>query len=174
MKDANDDEDLDKLLEKLEKPKRVNSKLKGNRYQNLLAKKFNKKFNTDEFSSTPGSGAYATNHTLPKHLQLHGDLVTPLNFKFCIEAKHGYGVDLYDLFKESSTLNKFIKQAKRDAKAAEKDWLLIYRKNNQKDLVILHYSNLVPANIPKVSFGVYVIVLLDDLLGLDPSYFTLP
>ena len=74
-------------LEKLKKKKRVNSKAKGGAFERQIAKLLNEQFKTKEFNRTPGSGAFATTHDLPEHITVAGDLITPLNFKFCIECK---------------------------------------------------------------------------------------
>ena len=82
----------------LKKKKKVNSRAKGSTFERQIAKMFNEKFNTKEFSRTPGSGAFATTHSLPDHLKIYGDLITPQNFKFCIECKKGYNdINLYSL-----------------------------------------------------------------------------
>ena len=82
---------------------RVNGKRKGASYERQLAKKLNLRFNTKDFSRTPGSGAFATTHTLPKHLQIHGDLITPENFKpyarkFNGKIHHHFAITWQDYF----------------------------------------------------------------------------
>ena len=82
-----DDYDLSPLRTK---PKRKNSRTKGNAFERHIAKLFNNRFKTTEFSRSPGSGAFATTHQLPEHLKIYGDLITPQKFKYCIECKKGY------------------------------------------------------------------------------------
>ena len=84
-----DNFDLNKLT-KDKKPKKVNSRNKGQSFERKIATMLNNRFNTKEFCRSPGSGAFATTHNIPDHLKLHGDLLTPLDFKFCIECKKGY------------------------------------------------------------------------------------
>ena len=85
-------------ISKLKKKKKVNSRTKGASFERQIATMLNKRFNTKEFSRTPGSGAFATTHNLPEHLKLHGDLITPKNFRYCIECKKGYNKEnLYSL-----------------------------------------------------------------------------
>jgi Holliday junction resolvase len=89
----------------LKKKKKVNSRTKGSTFERQIAKKLNERFNTTEFMRSPGSGAFASTHTLPEHLKIHGDLITPKNFKFCIECKKGYNKEnLYSLYNNSSDL----------------------------------------------------------------------
>ena len=80
-------EDKYDLTSLRKKPKRKNSRTKGNTFERHIAKTLNDRFETTEFSRSPGSGAFATTHTLPEHLKIYGDLITPQNFKFCIECK---------------------------------------------------------------------------------------
>jgi len=144
---------------------RVNGKRKGAAYERQLAKNLNETFNSNDFSRTPGSGAFATTHKLPEHLQIHGDLITPENFKFVIEAKRGYDITLEDLWKPKSNFYKFIDQARRDGRAANKPWLLIYKKDRQKDIVVCeHKFDIKEKAIIK---GKYYIYLLKDVLTLS-------
>ena len=57
---------LDPLIELTSQKKRVNSRRKGATFERELVTKLNKKFDTKEFSRTPGSGAFATTHTQAK------------------------------------------------------------------------------------------------------------
>ena len=84
MKDSYDMKKLRK------KKKRINSRSKGNSYEREVCKLLNERFETNEFSRTPGSGAFATTHNLPEHLKIYGDVITPIKFKYCIECKKGY------------------------------------------------------------------------------------
>ena len=52
---------------KLKKKKKVNSRAKGSTFERQIAKLLNNRFNTTEFSRTPGSGAFATTHSLPDY-----------------------------------------------------------------------------------------------------------
>ena len=83
----NDNYDVSKLRKK---KTRVNSRTKGSTFERKIASMFNDRFGTKEFSRTPGSGAFATTHSLPAHLKIYGDLITPEKFKYCIECKKGY------------------------------------------------------------------------------------
>ena len=90
---------LDKILQhgEFKQKRRVNSRSKGNRFERKIAKLLNERFETKEFCRTPGSGAFGTTHaSLPKHIKVHGDLITPEKFKFVIECKSGNTVELDD------------------------------------------------------------------------------
>ncbi|MBT4111472.1 hypothetical protein HOE37_06450 [Candidatus Woesearchaeota archaeon] len=155
------------------KRKKINGKQKGASFERHLAKLLNGKFDTKDFSRTPGSGAFATTHSLPAHLQIYGDLITPKDFLFCIEAKSGYNVNLYDLVKDNSEIHKFIRQAKKDAKKAGKQWMLIYKKTRNKPLVILpkyYFKELKSKSITVYQMNISI-YLLEDVLALENSLF---
>tara|TARA_R110002020_G_scaffold316683_1_gene531955 strand:+ start:1407 stop:1925 length:519 start_codon:yes stop_codon:yes gene_type:complete len=169
MSPKKDPNDLLKLENDFYVKPRVNGKRKGAAYERQLAKKLNLRFDTKDFSRTPGSGAFATTHKLPKHLQIHGDLITPENFKFVIEAKRGYEIKMEDLWNPKSNFYKFIEQARRDGRAGNKPWLLIYKKDRQKDIVICeHKFEMNERALIKGKFNIY---LLEDVLKLDTSHF---
>ena len=104
------------LTQLRKKPKRKNSRNKGNTFERHIAKLLNDRFKTEEFSRSPGSGAFATTHKVPDHLKIYGDLLTPQKFKFCIECKKGYNnQNLYSLYNYSSEIWKFIEQSEKDS-----------------------------------------------------------
>ena len=127
----------------LKKKKKVNSRAKGNRFENKIAKILNERFNTKEFCRTPGSGAFATTHTLPEYLKVYGDLITPEKFKYVIECKKGYdGEQVSDLLNPKSTISKMIDQAHRDSKKSSKKFLLIIGQNRQEPVAITNQTDL--------------------------------
>jgi hypothetical protein len=169
-----------KKYEALARPKRKNSKAIGNNFQRRVAKLLNEKFETTDFQNTPGSGAYATTHSLPEHLQIWGDLITPLNFAYVIECKFAYEdtiQDFYALINPKSKIYEFIEQVERDAAASNKKPLLIYAQR-RKPLVCFIRSNDELINVlkqqqKKVLDGLdhYSMFLLEDLLELPSHLF---
>tara|TARA_A100001515_G_scaffold2396_2_gene2424 strand:+ start:1440 stop:1973 length:534 start_codon:yes stop_codon:yes gene_type:complete len=138
-------------LKKLKKPKRVNSKAKGGAFERQIAKMLNEQFDTKEFSRTPGSGAFATTHQLPEHITVAGDLITPLNFKFCIECKKGYNDQtIYSLLDYNSKIWQFIEQCERDAKKMNKVPMIIY-KQDRKDILVITYKDMFTTMIPSIT-----------------------
>jgi len=127
----------------LKKKKKVNSRAKGNRFENKIAKILNERFDTKEFCRTPGSGAFATTHTLPEYLKVYGDLITPEKFKYVIECKKGYdGEQVSDLLNPKSTISNMIDQAHRDSKKSSKKFLLIIGQNRQEPVAITNQTDL--------------------------------
>jgi len=155
----------------LKKKKRVNSRAKGSTFERSIAKILNDRFKTTEFSRTPGSGAFATTHTLPDYLKIYGDLITPLNFRYCIECKKGYNKEnLYSLYNYSSDTWKFIDQCEKDSEKCQKIPMVIFKQDRQKTLAIVPYNIIYKSNnyieIHKEEKR-YRIYLFDDLLNED-------
>lgn len=122
----------------LKKPKRKNSRAKGSTFERETAKRLNERFEVKTFSRTPGSGAYATTHNLPEHLQIHGDIISPQEFKYTLELKKGYNsINLYDLFNYSSTFWDFWAQAEKDAKKSRKTPMLIFKQDRKPTLAMV-------------------------------------
>ena len=160
----NDDYDLSKLQEK---DKRINSRNKGNTFERKMAKMLNARFGVKEFNRSPGSGAYATTHSLPEHLKIHGDLITPKDFKFCIECKKGYNNEnIYSLLDYSSDLWGFIAQCEKDSEKSCKMPLILYQQDRRPILAITR-SNSFDQSIPHISIKkdlAYDIYKLDAII----------
>ena len=155
----------------LKKKKKVNSRAKGSTFERSIAKMFNDRFKTAEFSRTPGSGAFATTHTLPDYLKIYGDLITPMNFKYCIECKKGYNKEnLYSLYNYSSDFWNFVDQCEKDSEKCQKIPMVIFKQDRQKTLAIVPYNIIYKSNnyieIHKEEKR-YKIYLFDDLLKED-------
>ena len=161
----------------LKKKKKVNSRAKGNRFENKISKLLNERFNTNEFCRTPGSGAFATTHTLPEYLKVYGDLITPEKFKYIIECKKGYNEEqVSDLFNTKSNICKMIDQAHRDSKKSSRDFLLIIGQDRREPIAITNAPSLpVKGSYLKgVVNDVDVTVFrLKDLLDISDTYFFL-
>ena len=136
----------------LKKKKRVNSKAKGGAFERLVANMLNEQFETKEFNRTPGSGAFATTHQhLPEHITVAGDLITPLNFKFCIECKKGYNDQtIYSLLDYNSKIWQFIAQCENDAEKLGKVPMVIY-KQDRKDILVITYKDMFSTMIPSIT-----------------------
>jgi hypothetical protein len=160
-------------ISSLKKKKKVNSRAKGSTFERQIAKVLNDRFKTTEFSRTPGSGAFATTHSLPDHLKIYGDLITPQNFRYCIECKKGYNSqNLYSLYNYSSEFWGFIEQCEKDSEKCQKIPMVIFKQDRQPTLAIIpnyvQTSKLQPyIEIHKRSgftYMTYRIYKLEDLL----------
>jgi Holliday junction resolvase len=155
----NDDYDLTNLP--CATKKRTNSKAKGSRFERKIAGMFNDRLGTQEFSRTPGSGAFATSHTLPDHLQIYGDLIAPKNFRYCIECKKGYSnIKINHLLDYSSQLWKFIEQCEKDSIKCNKEPMVLFQQDRQPILAItedkwLYGTDDTKKYPPYIKFGKY-------------------
>jgi len=171
-----DDFDLTKL--RRPKSKRINSKAKGGRFERKIAHLLNERFKTTEFCRTPGSGAFATTHSLPCHLKIYGDLITPKDFKFIIECKSGYNKEgICNLFNPDSLFSEMIAQAERDSEKCFKKFLLIIGQD-RKDPIIVTNENveLIGTSFDYYSYfrireKRYYLVKLSDLFSLNDRFF---
>lgn len=157
----------------LKKKKKVNSRAKGSTFERQIAKILNDRLGTTEFSRTPGSGAFATTHTLPDHLKIYGDLITPQNFKYCLECKKGYNnQNLYSLYNHSSDFWKFIDQCQKDSEKCGKIPMVIFKQDRQPTLAIIPSNIVVQSNnyIEIHKEGIYYrVYMFDDLLKEEDS-----
>jgi len=170
-----DNYDLNKLRKK---PKRKNSRTKGNTFERQVAKLLNDRFKTEEFSRSPGSGAFATTHSLPDHLKIYGDLITPQKFKFCIECKKGYNnQNLYSLYNYSSDTWKFVEQCEKDSQKCSKVPMVIFKQDRQPTLAIIPQSVEVTDDIKYIEIHNkkhYRVYLFDELIKCwDSMWFEL-
>ena len=171
-------DDIYDLKNLRKKPKRKNSRTKGNTFERQIAKILNDRFNTTEFSRSPGSGAFATTHSLPEHLKIYGDLITPEKFKFCIECKKGYNnLNLYSLYNNSSELWKFIEQSEKDSKKCSKLPMVIFKQDRQPVLAIIPKGIAFEENIKYIEIHknkTYRVYLFDELIKCwDSMWFDL-
>jgi len=161
-----DDYDL-KNLQK-EKKKKTNSKAKGHRFERKIACMLNDKFETKEFSRTPGSGAFATTHSLPEYLKIYGDLIAPKSFKYCIECKKGYkGIKINHIFDYRSLLWKFIEQCEKDSKKCNKIPMVIFKQDRQPTLAIIPQEVTVTESIKYIDIHknkTYRVYLFEELI----------
>lgn len=161
----------------LKKKKKVNSRAKGNRFENKIAKMLNERFKTKEFCRSPGSGAFATTHTLPEYLKIYGDLITPERFKYVIEIKKGYNEErVSELLNPKSQIFNMIAQAHRDSKKSSRKFLLIIGQDRRDPMAITNQLGL-PVSGSKISGSFEDVDVemfrLDELLKLPEFHFFL-
>jgi hypothetical protein len=168
-----DEYDLSKLVKN--KKKRLNSKNKGNTFQRKIAQIFNEHLQTEEFAPTPGSGAFATTHNLPQHLQIYGDLITPKNFNFVLECKKGYNKEnIGSTFTDKSLIRDALAQVERDAKKCNKIPLVIFQQDRKDILCVIPCTSFQDQFLSKLSYYVvlkkeYIIIKLKELLSIYPK-----
>lgn len=160
--------DITKLRKK--KSSRINSRTKGNAFERKVCALLNHRFNTSDFCRSPGSGAFASTHSLPSYLKVYGDLITPENFMFCVECKKGYNKEnLTSLFKKTSDFWKFVKQSNKDAKKAGRESMIIYQQDRGYILVITKVD-IFPLLEDTVRMKDYSINILEEVLKVEDCY----
>ena len=161
----------DKLEEDLKKP-RKNSKRKGSTFERKICNLFSVRF-SETFNRTPGSGAFASTHK--DATQFSGDILTPEGFRYVIECKRGYSLEILDFFNSKSVLWDFVRQVRKDSVSCGKPWIIIYKKDRKKELLICaeqwFYSQHGEFSLPKghgIPEKVFV-YKLEDVLKEDKS-----
>ena len=136
-----DDFIIDDILSNGEPKKKKNSKRKGKRGESDVCDLFIKRFPDQKFSRVIGSGAHAyrSNLTEAAKVIFTGDIVTPDNFRFCIEVKTGYPeIDLCSALDGGHTkIDAFLDQATKDAERIKKQPLMVWKKDRQPWIAFL-------------------------------------
>lgn len=163
-------------LEKLnsENPKRKNSRRKGLNFENKVCKLLNERFKTEEFSRTPGSGAYATVHKLPSYLVIYGDLICPQGFKYFFECKKGYNnFGLHDLLNEKSLLGEMLADCERLKAKSNKEFIFIMCQDRRPPLAFFHTRLLEGpiTHLKSLNVRSYTCMELQDLLTFPDRFF---
>ena len=183
-----DEPQIDDILAEMNKPaakKRINSCRKGKRGErevvHLLMEHFKLPFakRPEEF----GSGGWSTTHEeVQEGLDLDhmaGDILVPKGFRFCIENKVGYDIEVINLFpdanrkRDEKLIDEFIAQAERDSNRVGKEPLVFYRKDYCPIITFFPTRLMIP-NIPLLPilyYKNYTCVSLGMLLSYPRDFF---
>lgn len=167
---------VNKYLEKLQSeiPKKKNSRRKGNNFENKICKILNERFKTEEFSRTPGSGAYATSHKLPSHLVIYGDIITPQAFKYFFECKKGYNnFGIHDLLNSKSLFNQMLEECETIKAKNKKDFIFILCQDRRPPIAFMD-SRLLGSprtHYNSIKVGSYTGMDIKDLLAFENDFF---
>ena len=174
-----DDDDffIENLFEKHQnRKKKVDSKDKGGRGERELCKILAERFNKP-FSKTLGSGnRWASVAQLPEHAKqtLFGDICIPEGFLFTIEAKNGYQENISGIHQGMSDLDSFIEQSLKDAERTARKPLICWKRSRRPWLAFIRLVDATES-LKGISIHIcyrnWLIVLLDDLLKEDDSFF---
>ena len=106
-----------------------------------------------------------------------GDVTCPENFRFVIECKWGYDIDLHSIFKDGvKELDNFLEQAQKDADRCDRVPMLVYKKDRRPTLAFLPTMELRRVPAAKqfeyiLQYGEWSAVALDGLLELSDGFF---
>lgn len=128
----------------------MNSKNKGNTFERKIAKLLSTRFAEhtgllESFRRNIDSGSFF-GRSNQKRVETHGtenaqfgDIMTPGDFRFCVECKHYKAPpSLNAILKQDwKQLDEWIGQAKQDAENAGKDWLVVVKFNLIDEFVIV-------------------------------------
>lgn len=140
--------EIESIWEHLEGKKKINSGTKGKGGERELVHLLNERFslilsqnpNWGKFSRSVGSGNRFSqaNLSLSATKVFSGDLICE-NFKFVIESKAGYDIDLNTLFskKGNKEIDSFLSQVSKDSERSKKRPLLIWKKDRKPRLAFL-------------------------------------
>jgi hypothetical protein len=162
--------------------KRINSKKKGNRWENQVCKILGSAFD-DVFRRVPMSGGFVGGKNKFRNYfvnedaqsQLTGDLITPSWFPFIVECKnYNDSPKVHNLLSiGDKDLDQWIKQAKDEAKTAKKEWLIIFNMTSKrKSFAVVDFDRFYfLINNNKVLFPNNYIVYKNSII-LDFDQFT--
>lgn len=170
--DEIDDFEIDDLVKnnREKKGKRMNSKKKGNRGELELCKVLSKRFAPREFSRTIGSGNRWSQVRYVKKDFL-GDIVCPDGFKFVIECKHGYDIDLHHLMdRKNKQLDDFLKQAADESSRSGLPSILCWKKNNYPWIAFIDRADSESLDVGFI-YGRWMALSLNRLLELPDEFF---
>jgi len=156
----------------------IQSKKKGNRVELEFAKILSKRFD-DVFRRVPASGAHGTNLANTGIREdaleiLSGDLICPKWFLFSVEIKSRMDFNFWDLINRDTKneIDEWIEQAEGEAKASNKDWIVIVKINNRKPFVIIErYYDIDEKNILLVYKHDYALIRWDYFIELPNKFF---
>lgn len=163
-------------IDQPKKKKKINCGRKGKSVERALCKILNTRFTTG-FSRTVGSGARIsqTQHLTKAAKDVFtGDIVTPENFKFCLESKGGYDdVDWHLCFEDGhGQIDYFLNQAKTQSDGCARKPMVCWKRNHRPWLAILLTKDL-PSQVVwsyRFIYREWSCVLLNNLLSVEDSY----
>lgn len=175
-----EDFDVDDVLNSYNKKKKKNSGRKGKRGERGLIDELKSRFSNMAFSRTLGSGNRGDQVNLTETAKkiFTGDIVTPDNFVFTIECKHGYNnISLERAIKRAkgnSVIDSFLSQAKKDSEKVNKKPMMCWKKDYQPWLVFLKTEN-VPKELKDIkehlTYKEWSVLPLVKILECPDSFF---
>jgi hypothetical protein len=161
----------------------VNGKQKGNSFERGIANQLSARFEEitgveKGFRRNPDSGSFfgGTNvhrvETYDTDYAIYGDLICPRKFLFSIECKHyKTAPPLNAILKQKvGQWDKWLEQARQDAKTSDKKMMMIVKYNNTETMCFVDY-HLHGLSYPLVKYGPFYVHTLKDVLSLEDDIF---
>jgi len=169
-----DDFEIDDILNNQLKKKKKNSGRKGKRGERSLIEELTERFPNKPFSRTIGSGNRWSQARLTEAAKkvFTGDIVTPDNFLFALECKHGYNkINIERAIKKGNKkLDSFLEQVEKDGERVNKNPMMCWKKD-YKPWIVFIKTSLIPESIENIQYKNWGIVSLERLLELPDSFF---
>lgn len=176
-----DDFQIEDILKR--KKKKINGSTKGKRSERSIVNIFNDRFSSHfaqhpdigKFSRSVGSGnRFGQKVTLSKNQTevYTGDIICE-TFKYVIENKSGYDIDLFGIFKKGhKEIDGFLSQVSKDCERVNKKPLLIYKKDHKDRICFVKAKDL---NLKDFEYYIiyrdWVCLSLEKLLEMPDDFF---
>jgi hypothetical protein len=175
-----EDFDIDDILSSKRK-KKINSSVKGKVNEREVVKILNGRFGKilsenptwGMFARSVGSGNRYSQVSLSQNAKqvFSSDIACPPSFKFTIESKAGYDIDLCSAFSANKELDSFLKQAVEDGEKSNRYPMVLWKKNRRPRLSFVH-SRIIE-NRPEyyMIYREWTVLLFEDLLSKEDEFF---
>lgn len=160
----------------------VNGKQKGNKFERDMANKLSDRFKAHtgiekSFRRNPDSGSFFGGTNIERmdiydtDYALYGDLICPRNFNFSVECKHYKAAPPLNaiMTQKVTEWDTWLSQAAQDAKASEKELLMIVKYNRTETMAFL--ASPIPSLDMIFRYKDYCVYSLDTVLEQDEKFF---
>lgn len=179
MNEENDFE-VDDILS-FKKTKKINSSVKGKVNEREVVKILNKRFSHilsknpswGMFARSVGSGNRFSQACLSYTAKqvFSSDISCPPTFRFTIESKAGYDIDLCSAFSGNKELDSFLKQAEEDGAKSEKLPMVLWKKNRRPRLCFIKSNILNKLPEYHMIYRDWTAILFENILLENDDFF---
>jgi hypothetical protein len=176
----NEDFEIEDIFS-LKKTKKINSSVKGKTNEREVVKILNKRFEKilsinpswGMFSRSLGSGNRFSQACLSYNAKqvFSSDISCPPSFKFVLESKAGYDIDMCSAFLGNKELDSFLIQATKDGEKCNKLPMVLWKKNRMPRLAFIHLNKMNKSYEYQMTYRNWAVVTLSDLLGNEDDTF---
>jgi len=175
-----DDLEIDDILIP-KKQKKINSSVKGKVNEREVVKILNNRFSSilaknpswGMFARSIGSGNRFSQVCLSYNAKqvFSSDISCPPSFKFTIESKAGYDIDLCSAFSGNKELDSFLKQAHEDGEKSNRFPMVLWKKNRRPRLAFIQTNVLIKKPEYHMKYRDWTALLFEDLLLENDEFF---
>jgi hypothetical protein len=176
----NEDIEIDDVMS-IKKNKKINSSVKGKVNEREVVKILNKRFNLiltknpswGMFARSMGSGNRFSQVCLSYNAKqvFSSDISCPPSFKFTIESKAGYDIDLCSAFSGNKELDSFLKQASEDGEKSNRFPMVLWKKNRRPRLAFVQTNILIKKPDYHMTYREWTALLFENLLLEEDNFF---